>query len=100
MIVAKFGGTSLASADRFAHVAQIIRADPNRRYVVVSAPGKRSPEDTKRTDLLYRFQKSGQDWDFEPITARFQGLCRPNTRRMICAKNFPRGLSAKTRRQS
>ena len=72
MIVAKFGGTSLASADRFAHVAQIIRADPNRRYVVVSAPGKRSPEDTKITDMLYRFQKSGLDGDFEPIAARFQ----------------------------
>ena len=45
MIVAKFGGTSLASAERFSHVASIIRGNPNRRYVVVSAPGKRCPED-------------------------------------------------------
>ena len=74
MIVAKFGGTSLADAERFRHVARLIQADPNRRYVVVSAPGKRSDQDMKITDLLYRFQKTGENGDFEPIRARFQQL--------------------------
>ena len=74
MIVSKFGGTSLADAERFRHVARLIQADPNRRYVVVSAPGKRSDQDMKITDLLYRFQKTGANGDFEPIRARFQQL--------------------------
>ena len=52
-IVVKFGGSSLADAEHFKKVADIIHADPNRRYVVPSAPGKRFDEDTKVTDLLY-----------------------------------------------
>ena len=74
MIVAKFGGTSLADGARFRHVAQIIRADPNRRYVVVSAPGKRFDDDIKITDLLYRFQQTGLEADFLPIEERFQEI--------------------------
>lgn len=74
MITVKFGGTSLADAQRFRHAAEIIQADPRRKYVVVSAPGKRSPEDIKITDLLYRFQKSGDPADFAPIEARFREL--------------------------
>lgn len=74
MIVAKFGGTSLADGARFRHIAGIIRSDPNRRYVVVSAPGKRFDADIKITDLLYRFQKSGNQEDFQPIEARFQEI--------------------------
>ena len=52
--VVKFGGSSLADADHFRQVAAIIKADPDRRYVVPSAPGKRVKSDTKVTDLLYR----------------------------------------------
>ena len=52
--VVKFGGSSLADADHFRQVAAIIKADPDRRYVVPSAPGKRHKNDTKITDLLYR----------------------------------------------
>ena len=52
MITAKFGGTSLSDAERFRHVAELILRDPERRFVVVSAPGKRFPEDVKITDLL------------------------------------------------
>ena len=52
--VVKFGGSSLADADHFRQVAAIIKADPDRRYVVPSAPGKREKSDTKVTDLLYR----------------------------------------------
>lgn len=51
--VVKFGGSSLASAEQFKKVGDIIRADESRRYVVPSAPGKRFPEDTKVTDMLY-----------------------------------------------
>ena len=52
--VVKFGGTSLASAEQIAKAAAIVRGDPARRCVVVSAPGKRDGTDTKVTDLLYR----------------------------------------------
>lgn len=51
--VVKFGGSSLASAQQFKKVADIIHADPERRYVVPSAPGKRFSGDTKVTDMLY-----------------------------------------------
>ena len=52
LIVSKFGGTSLASAEMFAKVKDIVLAEPKRRYVVASAPGKRSKDDVKVTDLL------------------------------------------------
>lgn len=51
--VVKFGGSSLASAQQFKKVGDIIHSDPERRYVVPSAPGKRFPKDTKVTDMLY-----------------------------------------------
>ena len=51
--VVKFGGSSLADADHFRQVAAIVKADPTRRFVVPSAPGKRTKGDTKVTDLLY-----------------------------------------------
>jgi aspartate kinase len=51
--VAKFGGSSLASAGQFEKVLSIIRADTSRIIIVPSAPGKRGPDDTKVTDLLY-----------------------------------------------
>jgi len=52
--VVKFGGSSLASAEQFKKVGDIILADQNRRYVVPSAPGKRFSTDSKVTDLLYQ----------------------------------------------
>ena len=51
--VVKFGGSSLADAAHFKQVADIIKADPTRRYVIPSAPGKRFSDDTKVTDMLY-----------------------------------------------
>ena len=51
--VAKFGGSSVAGAEQFRKVKNIIEADPARRVVVVSAAGKRSAGDHKLTDLLY-----------------------------------------------
>jgi aspartate kinase len=52
MKVAKFGGSSLASAAQIKQACAVVAADPARRLIVVSAPGKRSSEDIKVTDLL------------------------------------------------
>ena len=51
-VVAKFGGSSLADAAHFKRIREIVQKDPDRRFIVVSAPGKRFPEDVKVTDLL------------------------------------------------
>ncbi|MBQ3457930.1 MAG: aspartate kinase, partial [Synergistaceae bacterium] len=53
IITAKFGGTSLADASQIRKVAQIIKSNPERKFVVASAPGKRFSDDIKVTDLLY-----------------------------------------------
>lgn len=63
--VVKFGGSSLASAEQFQKAGDIIRADKSRRFVVPSAPGKRFPNDTKVTDMLYacyELAESGRDF--------------------------------------
>lgn len=52
--VVKFGGSSLASAKQFKKVGDIIRSDKSRRFVIPSAPGKRSDKDEKVTDMLYQ----------------------------------------------
>ena len=75
-IVAKFGGSSLASADQFRKVKDIIDADPRRHIVVPSAPGKRDKADAKITDLLYLCQQAssvGADFStaFDRITQRY-----------------------------
>ncbi len=79
--VAKFGGTSLADANAFRRVRDILRSDPSRRYVVPSAPGKRFPEDVKITDMLYRCYKLAQRKEpyaevFDKIAERFCGIVR------------------------
>ena len=73
--VAKFGGSSLANAAQFRRVKEILLSDPERKYVVPSAPGRRFKEDDKVTDLLYqcyRLAKEGQPIDecFGKITDR------------------------------
>ncbi|MBD5461595.1 MAG: aspartate kinase [Lachnospiraceae bacterium] len=77
--VVKFGGSSLASAEQFAKVGDIIHADAERRYVVPSAPGKRFSDDTKVTDMLYEcyhLAESGKDFKKElaAISARYQEI--------------------------
>ncbi|WP_338787679.1 aspartate kinase [Metabacillus sp. FJAT-53654] len=52
MKVVKFGGSSLASGEQLKKVLQIVVSDPERKVVVVSAPGKRYSDDIKVTDLL------------------------------------------------
>jgi len=64
--VVKFGGSSLASAEQFAKVGNIIRADKERKFVVPSAPGKRNSKDTKVTDMLYAcYALAEQEEDFK-----------------------------------
>ena len=63
LTVCKFGGSSLADADMFARVEQILRSDPARRYIVVSAPGARFSGDEKITDMLYRAHESTREGD-------------------------------------
>lgn len=71
--VVKFGGTSLATAEQIRKVAAIVKADPARRYVVASAPGKRDSGDTKVTDLLYRcYEAASSGADFSPILAQIR----------------------------
>lgn len=77
--VVKFGGSSLASAEQFRKVGNIIRSDKDRRYVVPSAPGKRFSKDTKVTDMLYAcYELAGNGKDFkaelEEIRARYQEI--------------------------
>ncbi len=52
--VCKFGGTSMANAETLKKVREIVFAEESRRFVVVSAPGKRNKDDVKVTDALYR----------------------------------------------
>ena len=77
--VAKFGGTSMADAKSITKVAEIIKQDAKRRYVVVSAPGKRFSQDHKVTDMLYAcyhdLQINGECKDtFDKIRERFRGI--------------------------
>ena len=80
MKVIKFGGSSLASAEQLTKVLNIVKNDPTRKFVVVSAPGKRNDTDTKVTDALIAYYKSykngddvteNQSW----IIARYQSIC-------------------------
>ena len=57
MTVCKFGGSSVASADQIKKVKAILEADKNRRVIIVSAPGRRTKDDDKVTDLLYECNK-------------------------------------------
>ena len=77
--VVKFGGSSLANAEQFKKVADIIHADKSRRYVVPSAPGKRFNGDTKVTDMLYDcydLAASGKDFKkaLKEIKERYQEI--------------------------
>lgn len=79
--VLKFGGSSLADADQFRKVAAIIKAEPERRYVVASAPGKRFSDDIKVTDMLYDCytlvkQNMPIDDAFSKIEDRYNGIIK------------------------
>ncbi|MGM0431158.1 MAG: aspartate kinase [Spirochaetota bacterium] len=68
--VCKFGGTSLANARQIMKVRDIVLSDERRKVVIVSAPGKEHPEDTKITDLLYRCHElASRGGDYEDTFA-------------------------------
>lgn len=77
----KFGGSSLASAEQFKKVKNIILSEEERRFVVPSAPGKRFSDDIKVTDLLYRCHgeaKVGMDFThtLDTIKSRYEEIIR------------------------
>ncbi len=79
--VCKFGGTSMADGNVIAGVKKIIDGDKDRRFVVVSAPGKRYSGDIKVTDLLYdcfaEIKKSGDcKKSFSLVRARFESIVK------------------------
>ena len=79
--VLKFGGSSLADAAHFRQVAEIVKAEPERRYVVASAPGKRTSSDIKVTDLLYKcYELAVNEEDisevFEAIETRYNDIIK------------------------
>ena len=81
--VCKFGGTSMADGNVILSASKIVNADKERRYVVVSAPGKRFSGDIKVTDLLYQWSDAFDAKDnalfeetFEKISARFLNIER------------------------
>ncbi len=81
MKVCKFGGSSLADAAQIKKVCDIVLADPTRRAVIVSAPGKRYSEDTKVTDLLIALGNaviSGYDGqsELDKVVERFAGIVK------------------------
>ena len=81
MKVCKFGGSSLANAAQIRKVCDIVLSDPDRKVVVVSAPGKRNGEDTKMTDMLISLAETSLKNEetgpcLDRITDRFLGLIR------------------------
>ena len=76
--VVKFGGSSLADANQFRKVYEIIKSDDERRYVVPSAPGKRFKDDIKVTDLLYKAYNAQSEKEmtltFNEIKERYQNI--------------------------
>ncbi len=79
--VCKFGGTSMADGITTMRVKRIIDADPARRYIVVSAPGKRYSGDIKVTDLLYEtareVKEGGHVGDaYARVAARYRAVVR------------------------
>lgn len=79
--VVKFGGSSLASAEQFKKVGDIVRSDKSRKYVVPSAPGKRFSADTKVTDMLYQtyaLAEAGKDFisELQAIKERYNEIIK------------------------
>ena len=77
--VAKFGGSSVADAIQINKIKNIVDADETRRYIIVSAPGKRFDNDSKVTDLLYSCMMHKEhnlpfDHLFQVIWDRFKAL--------------------------
>ena len=72
-ITVKFGGTSLADASQIRKAAEIVKANPERKYLVASAPGKRFSDDVKVTDLLYScYSEFARGNDYSEVLAKIK----------------------------
>lgn len=92
-VVVKFGGSSLASAEQFKKVGEIIRLDKSRRFVVPSAPGKRFPNDVKVTDMLYQcytLAENGEQFTeiLEKIKERYYEIIQGLNLKLSLEKEF------------
>ena len=105
MKVAKFGGTSLASAEQFRKVGQIVASDPQRRIIVVSAPGKRHKADTKVTDMLIacadrQLAFGSAEQEVRAVAARYAeiaaGLGLPDTIAQVVTNDLHARLASDT----
>ena len=101
VIVSKFGGSSVADANMFRRVRDIIESCPRRRYIVLSAPGKRFAKDLKITDLLnqsHQLYSSGLDGSIplKAVKSRFAAIIR-ELNSGICPEEFVSSLEADVR---
>ncbi|WEV60290.1 aspartate kinase [Streptococcaceae bacterium ESL0729] len=97
MKVVKFGGSSVASGSQIKKIFNIVKSDPQRKFVVVSAPGKRFPEDTKVTDALIKYYNSvkaqdgileSQEWLINRYKEIIEELKLPETTLLTIKKNI------------
>lgn len=104
--VAKFGGTSVADAAQILKVYGIVKADPERRIIVVSAPGKRTPGDVKVTDMLIacaekRLAGGTAEAELKAIVDRYAAIQKeagiPTTVLADIAKDLKARLASDTR---
>jgi aspartate kinase len=82
LLVCKFGGSSVATSDKLQHIVSIIKKDPRRKCIVLSAPGKAPGYPIKITDLLIDATKKAlheQDYRsvLSDIKKRFHGIYNP-----------------------
>jgi aspartate kinase len=73
--VCKFGGTSMADGNVILRSARIVKEQEARRYVVVSAPGKRFSGDIKITDLLYQCYEDYESGNMQAFEKNFTKIC-------------------------
>ena len=93
--VVKFGGSSLANAEQFRKVGEIIKSEESRRFVVPSAPGKRFDGDTKVTDMLYacyHAAEAGEEFDsqLKAIKERYYEIIRGLNLELSLEEEFSR----------
>ncbi len=101
MKLCKFGGSSLANAEQIRKVCDIMLSDPDRRIMVVSAPGKRTREDTKVTDLLItlanaRINGNNGCGELQAVVSRFAVIADDLGLSSACMTAIEDDLTART----
>ena len=75
IIVSKYGGSSITCPESVERIRKITEDDIRRRIIIVSAPGKRQPDDTKVTDMLIELAKTRNAELLVGIIARYKEIC-------------------------